>query len=301
MLKMSTGFVALALSAWAGATAAEASMMDTVRCDGGDYVFNILLDPRQNRYVTLQEPLDGSSEPQDHKLLRVREDGLRNVEYAGSGFRFVRTGNSFDLYADDMAYACYFVPAGESSDDATNQLNAQSGGVVDVAGQSLGGKLRAGPGMEFRDIGSLREGAEIRILNNTGVAMNGYDWFQIELLELGAGHGAVYQWGGIMCSKGSLVPGIFTVCGQPPSQQTSSSQPTDPSAKFVALNNTGSPAELVYLPDGGNSEVTAVVPAYSSVTINSYLGHRFWLRKGDAIHGEFVVRQKKGGVFQINE
>lgn len=74
-------------------------------------------------------------------------------------------------------------------------------------GQSFGGKVRSGPGMQYQQVGSLREGNPILILNGTGTLMNGYEWFQIRYSNGSVG----YQWGGIMCSQ-KPHPGIFQVC-----------------------------------------------------------------------------------------
>ena len=94
-------------------------------------------------------------------------------------------------------------------------------------GYSYGGKVRSGPGMQYRQVGSLREGDGILILNGTGAMMNGYEWFQIRYRNGRTG----YQWGGLMCSQ-SPYPTIFQVCngpslnaGQPNNGQPNVSQP----------------------------------------------------------------------------
>lgn len=77
-------------------------------------------------------------------------------------------------------------------------------------GYSYGGKVRSGPGMQFRQVGSLREGDDILILNGTGTMMNGYEWFEIRYQNGRTG----FQWGGIMCSQ-TPYPTIFRVCDGP--------------------------------------------------------------------------------------
>jgi len=74
-------------------------------------------------------------------------------------------------------------------------------------GQSYGGKVRSGPGMSYGQAGSLREGDPILILNDTGVVMNGYNWFHISYRNGRRG----YQWGGIICSERAY-NGIFRQC-----------------------------------------------------------------------------------------
>lgn len=98
-------------------------------------------------------------------------------------------------------------------------------------GYSYGGKVRSGPGMNYRQIGSLHEGDEILILNGTGAMMDGYEWFEIRYRNGRIG----YQWGGIMCSQNPY-PTIFRVCDGPRLQTDApvrsnppvTSQPTAP-------------------------------------------------------------------------
>lgn len=79
---------------------------------------------------------------------------------------------------------------------------------VNMAGRSLGGRLRNGPGTNFSPAGSLAEGDPLTIVTNTGVRFDGYDWFEVRT----PGGGTAYQWGGIMCSEGQMIEGIFEQC-----------------------------------------------------------------------------------------
>ncbi|WP_417678315.1 MliC family protein [Roseibium sp.] len=106
-------------------------------------------------------------------------------------------------------------------------------------GTSYGGKVRGGPGMQYRQVGSLREGDRILILNGTGAMMNGYEWFQIRYRNGRTG----YQWGGLMCSQ-TPYPTIFRVCngprldaGQPNHGQPNNGQPAqNPNTGPVQVN-----------------------------------------------------------------
>src|SRR5690606_23929864 len=80
-----------------------------------------------------------------------------------------------------------------------------------ATGQSLGGNVRAGPGTEFDDMGSLPGGAPLEILRHGGASFNGYDWFEIRSGDL-----VGYQWGGIPCSGGTQPAGLFQQCGVEP-------------------------------------------------------------------------------------
>jgi hypothetical protein len=74
-------------------------------------------------------------------------------------------------------------------------------------GKSYGGKVRGGPGLQYQQVGSLREGDRIRIMTGTGVMMNGYEWFEIRYRNGRSG----FQWGGIMCSQ-KPHPTIYKTC-----------------------------------------------------------------------------------------
>lgn len=89
-----------------------------------------------------------------------------------------------------------------------NGLKSKLYNLVNVQGQSLGGKLRVGPGVNYGQAGSLGEGTFITIVSNSGVRFDGYDWFEVD-----AGNGQRgFQWGGIMCSNGQQIAGIFQQC-----------------------------------------------------------------------------------------
>lgn len=74
-------------------------------------------------------------------------------------------------------------------------------------GESLGGNLRNAPALDAAKIGSLAEGTPITILRRAGSDFNGYSWFQIRYPG-----GTGYQWGGILCSEGTLVAGLLQAC-----------------------------------------------------------------------------------------
>jgi hypothetical protein len=74
-------------------------------------------------------------------------------------------------------------------------------------GKSYGGKVRGGPGLQYQQVGSLREGDRLRIMTGTGVMMNGFEWFEIRYRNGRSG----FQWGGIMCSQ-KPHPTIYKTC-----------------------------------------------------------------------------------------
>lgn len=82
-------------------------------------------------------------------------------------------------------------------------------GDLNIAGQSWGGKVRGGPGMTFDQTDSLTEGQPVKLLRNSGVTFNGYDWFEIQY-DGKTG----FQWGGILCTDSADVAGTFSPCSQ---------------------------------------------------------------------------------------
>jgi hypothetical protein len=76
------------------------------------------------------------------------------------------------------------------------------------AAKSWGGVVRSGPGMEFKQVASLKEGENITVIEDAGVEMNGYRWYKIRF----GGNRTGFQWGGILCPIGKTVAGAFQSC-----------------------------------------------------------------------------------------
>ena len=64
--------------------------------------------------------------------------------------------------------------------------------------------------MTYRRITSLRENERIKLIENTGVMMNGYPWFRIRY----RGRKTGYQWGGIICSREQAVSALHRQCSK---------------------------------------------------------------------------------------
>ncbi len=100
-------------------------------------------------------------------------------------------------------------PAGTVPVPETDNCVPASGGggaSLPMYGRSLGGVVRGGPDMGSRKVASLKEGDRIEIVEDTGVAMNGYTWFKIRWKGKTG-----YHWGGILCSDAAL-GGALQVC-----------------------------------------------------------------------------------------
>lgn len=90
---------------------------------------------------------------------------------------------------------------------SNNQGFGNAGGRFPAA-SSWGGIVRTQPSMQSDRLDSLSEGEVITLLADTGVEMNGYNWFQIQFRNGQTG----YQWGGIICGQTQPIPGTFEIC-----------------------------------------------------------------------------------------
>ena len=79
---------------------------------------------------------------------------------------------------------------------------------IPAAAGSWGGVLRDGPGRNYRQIGSLKEGEPVTLMGRTDVLEDGFPWFKLVTRSGKTG----YQWGGILCSTGAERPDLFKTC-----------------------------------------------------------------------------------------
>ena len=104
-----------------------------------------------------------------------------------------------------------------------------------VEAGSWGGKVRTGPGSSFKQVAGLKEGDTVKLLEDTGVQMNGFPWFKIEFGEGQTG----YKWGGVLCSRKTKVKGLFRQCeGYVASEQPAPAQPEPQKEPEVAAEET---------------------------------------------------------------
>jgi hypothetical protein len=144
------------------------------------------------------------SAPSERAALSRQRDGSWKDKDDASFFDPTVSPPTFS--AGDVEFKCRKTAATTAA--APPASGGSAGAALNAPGLSLGGRLRDQPSMDSNSPGSLAEGAPITILSNTGVSFNGYDWFRVRTPS-----GMVaYQWGGIMCSKGRLLPGIFQQC-----------------------------------------------------------------------------------------
>ena len=199
-MRLMTGALAAAIGAGAMVTAqpAQASFDDQFVCEGlGDTDLLVIISSQDSANATLQitTGIDHGGQSSQEPMRQI--PGGSGMKYAGLGIVFHAKGNEAILETEAGSVPCRF--AGESAEE-DEEID-----TLDIPGRSYGGKLRAGPGMDFDQIASLEEGDAITILANTNVAMNGYDWFLVQLPDGRQG----YQWGGLLCSDALHVIGIY--------------------------------------------------------------------------------------------
>lgn len=207
------GFLAAGVVSGHGISAASESL--AYQCNLGDGFAFVQTIPEEGRAV-----YQG-----DTGNLNLVPDGRGGYFNDREEVSFADQNGQPALYLGDVAFACQLA-APRPTGSQTHAGGAVGGNEtrLNAQGQSLGGKLRDGPGMNFRQTGSLAEGTWITILTNTGVRFNGYDWFEVATDRGQRG----FQWGGIMCSNGQQLAGIFEQCGarsvQNPQQAANAAQ-----------------------------------------------------------------------------
>lgn len=176
---IATIFLAVPTSAFA---------VDTYQCEGDGRQFEINLFETESR---AQITFGKSSMP-------VISDGKGGYENIYEQTQFYPLAKNPILYMGTEQYAC-----------TINQTISNKREFSGASGMSLGGSLRRGPGIDYDKVGSLAFGSAFNINANTGVHMNGYDWFEVSM-----GTKRSYQWGGIMCSNDTKLKGIFEQCAE---------------------------------------------------------------------------------------
>ncbi|WP_346908917.1 SH3 domain-containing protein [uncultured Roseibium sp.] len=123
-----------------------------------------------------------------------------------SGISFQRTEQGGTLWLGDVSFPCEVTTARAPVAPPPTVLGGPE--QLNHVGQSLGGRLRSGPGTNYPQIGNIEDGTYLTILSNTGVSFDGYDWFEVALDNGQRG----FQWGGILCSNGGQLVGLYASC-----------------------------------------------------------------------------------------
>jgi hypothetical protein len=81
---------------------------------------------------------------------------------------------------------------------------------------SWGGVVRDGPGRQYRQLDTLKEGEPVTLMARSDVVEDGFPWFKISYRDGRTG----YKWGGILCSTGAERPDLFKTCPAPQPRKT---------------------------------------------------------------------------------
>lgn len=198
---LSTALIATSLSM---ATTSAFANEDRFVCDAiGDGNFVVTFPENGSDEAFASYALDGQA-PTSLPTRLVPAQSGSGFRYVGPGIEFHGKGNAGLLTDTGVGETvpCRFETASTGGNNAGNTQN------LNIPALSLGGKIRSGPGLNFPQVGSIRGTKPITIVRNTGVRMDGYDWFEIR-----QANGAIgYQWGGIMCSPNQQLTGIYERC-----------------------------------------------------------------------------------------
>ncbi|MDN3646346.1 MliC family protein [Pontixanthobacter aestiaquae] len=199
-------------------TPAYASFDDQYMCDAlgdADALVVISSENSANASVQISVTHDGGMEGEVSVIDMRQIPAASGMKYAGLGYVFHAKGPEGILETEAGSTTCRF--AGEEapdemsgSGDEETDAYAESQSL-EAPATSWGGIVRAGPGMEFDRVTSLREGDPVTLLVDTGEEMNGYRWFMIRLSD----GTEAYQWGGILCTEAPQIDGTFAGEGCP--------------------------------------------------------------------------------------
>src|SRR5690606_22738211 len=117
-------------------------------------------------------------------------------DYSDGNDRFYRTAEgAFFTSAGEEPIPCEPPPPFPDVFDPSQPL--------EIAGASLGGRLRAGPGTQFAPLGMLAPGAPLTLVSATDVELDDFLWYEVRLADT-----TLYQWGGIVCAERYTLPGL---------------------------------------------------------------------------------------------
>lgn len=180
----------------------QASMIESFDCSPREGVHMEVILDMNNKTAKLREVVDDTE-------LFLHSDGIYRgqTRYNNSAVFFDPITQTFGVESEQ--WPCLVMLA---DNEMQNHDSGAVGGKeiynINVQGRALGGNMRNGPGTNFRKIGSASEGTPLTILTNTGVQFDGYDWFEVALDSGARG----YIWGGILCSNGPQLAGLYQTC-----------------------------------------------------------------------------------------
>jgi len=129
----------------------------------------------------------------------LREESLGTVEAWDAFLSNYPTGFHADLARAYVKKLSETAPSPAPSQSAAPSVSANHD--IPAAAGSWGGVLRDGPGRNYRQIGSLKEGEPVTLMGRTDVLEDGFPWFKL-----------VTRSGGILCSTGAERPDLYKTC-----------------------------------------------------------------------------------------
>jgi hypothetical protein len=135
-----------------------------------------------------------------------RQKSLGTVEAWDAFLSNYPTGFHADLARAYVKQLADQTPAPSPSPSAAVPAVSANDDFPAVAG-SWGGVVRDGPGRQYRQVDSLKEGEPVTLMGRSDVVEDGFPWFKISFKG-----GTGYQWGGILCSTGAERPDLFKTC-----------------------------------------------------------------------------------------
>lgn len=212
-----TCILALGTSLFSGtSTIANAASIELFVCDNnGEGHYEVSITSDRSTSARVSYVVQGGQNYLNGPFNYYKRAGQKWV--AGRGFDFAYAngqGNFHDKNANEFAecrssaYNGNQQPHNTPTDNGGPSTPIAGPVNLNIRALSLGGSLRAGPGIQFQKVGSIYGRKRVTLLSNTGVQMNGYNWFEIITPD---GRRA-FQWGGIMCSPRQYVQGIYERC-----------------------------------------------------------------------------------------
>ena len=195
---------AFALMALGSTTAAAQGAWKPFRCGNGDQ-------------GQIQFPYQGNALVQFRgEVVSLQQDPSGDARYYNGDWLLEIVGSARNISLEVPDYGqvgCYFLdqpqrPIFEPAQPIFQQPPNFGGGVTfPASAQSLGGNMRAGPGLNYRVVGNLPPGTPIEIYRQTDKYYQGFPWFEITYADRGA-----FMLGSLICSSGQQIQGTYQVC-----------------------------------------------------------------------------------------
>lgn len=182
---------------------------------------------------------------------------------------------------------------------------------ADLEAGSWGGKVRSGPGMNFKQVGSLKNGDPVILLEKTSEFFNGYNWFRISYGKGKTG----YQWGGILCAYGTEIDGIFQICDHDnrvrktakidPRHATCdtlrniTSRNSDVPVSLTFVNKTDGQRGVIWISFDGVPKQYASLNPGEKFSINTFLTHPWMFTDGPGNCLEMFMPHQGVPLFEI--